>query len=170
MAKISFSPKFIKEVIMLFRERPIKDIIFGKAVTLSVQEKKVLEWIKKNPDAFRAAGGRMGHFKKIDPVHKGNGSVYLSPNTLGDAEKESLIIFDEDVAITQGPDLWVCLSTHEDVKKDGLGDYIQLVLIKGNKGGQTYILEKPLAELTRFKSVVIWCKQFEVLFSFAPLS
>lgn len=170
MARFSLSPKFIKEIIVLFRERPLKDIIFGKRVTFSKKERELLRWIRENPAAFAAAGGRTGSFKKSDPIHKGYGTVYLLPNKLGDEKNESVILFDEDAKITQGPDLWVYLSPNENVKKEGLGEHMRLVLLKGNKGGQTYAVTKPIAELARYKSVVIWCKQFAVLFSWAPLS
>lgn len=170
MAHLSLSPKFIKEVFMLFRERPLKDIIFGKLAALSQAEQNLLTWIHENPDAFRAVGGRKGSFQKSDPIHKGSGMVYLLPDKLGDETKGSVILFDEDAKITQGPDLWVYLSSNENVKKEGLGDHLRLALMKGNKGGQSYAVAVPIAELARYKSVVIWCKQFAVLFSWAPLS
>lgn len=170
MAHLSLSPKFIKEVIMLFRERSLKDIIFGKLAALSEEERKLLMWIHENPDAFYAIGGRKGSFQKSDPIHKGCGTAYLLPNKLGDETKESVILFDEDTKITQGPDLWAYLSSNENVKKEGLGDHLRLALMKGNKGGQSYAVAEPIAKLARYKSIVIWCKQFAVLFSWAPLS
>lgn len=170
MARLSLSPTFIKEVILLFRERSFKDILFGKRVTHSQAEYKLLTWIRKNEIAFRAKGGRKGKLQNVDLIHKGYGTVYVLPNTLGDATKESVILFDEGTKITQGPDLWVYLSSNTNVKKDGLGDHLQLVLLQGNRGGQTYVVKKPIAELSRYTSVVIWCKQFAVLFAWAPLS
>lgn len=170
MAKFFLSPKFFKEVFLLFRERPLKEIIFGKHVALSAEELRIEQWIKKNPAMFRRSGGRIGNFVKIDPIHKGIGTVYLLPNRLGDEKTESLILFAGDTHITQGPDLWVYLSSYADVKKNGLGEYASLVLIKGNKGGQTYVVAEPIYQLEKYKSVVIWCKQFSVLFTFAPLS
>jgi hypothetical protein len=169
MAKISLSPKFFKEVVMLFRERPLKEILLGKNVTFSTKEEELSGWIKSNPKAFKVIGGRSGQFVKVDPIHKGTGTVYLLPNKLGNEQLESLILFDFDTKITQGPDLWVYLSSNADVKKDGLGESMQLVLVKGNKGGQTYLVRKPINDLARYKSVVIWCKQFSVLFTFASL-
>lgn len=155
---------------MLFRERSLKEILFGKHVALSREEQNVLQWIRGNPGAFKAAGGRTGQFVKVDLVHKGIGTVYMLPNRLGDEKRESVVLFDEDTKIIPGPDLWLYLSSNENVKKDGLGEYLQLVLIKGNKGGQAYMIKKPMSELGIYKSVVIWCKQFSVLFTFAPLA
>ncbi|MBI4095080.1 MAG: DM13 domain-containing protein [Candidatus Liptonbacteria bacterium] len=170
MARFSLSPKFIKEVIMLFRERSLHDIIFGKRVTFAEKEEKILKWIHGNQAQFKAAGGRTGHFVRIGPIHNGVGTVYVLPNKLGDERNESLVLFGDDTRITQGPDLWIYLSPNQNIKKEGLGDVLRLELIKGNKGGQTYVVKKPIAALGNYKSVVIWCKQFSTLFSFAPLS
>ena len=154
---------------MLFRERSLKEIFFGKKVGFTAQEEKTLRWVKENGTEFKKSGGRQGIFVKIDPIHKGVGSVYLLPNKLGNDKTGSLILFDEDIKITPGPDLWIYLSTSEDVKRNGLGKNLQLILLKGTKGGQTYVVNKPIAELQKYKSVVVWCKQFEVLFTYAVL-
>ncbi|GEM_PF-2165758 len=169
MAKISLSPKFIKETLMLFRERSLKEIFFGKKVEFTVQEERIARLLKENSEEFRKSGGRQGTLVKIDPIHKGVGTVYLLPNQLGNHKTESLLLFDKDIKITAGPDLWIYLSTNEDVKKNGLGEYLQLMLLKGTKGGQSYTVSKTLTELEKFKSVVVWCKQFEVLFTYAIL-
>lgn len=169
MPRISLSLKFIKEIIQLFREKSLKELIFGKKVFFSAREAGLTEWIKQRASEFKEQGGRQGTFVKIDPIHKGIGTVYLLPNRLGDETRESMLIFGDDVKITQGPDLWVYLSANGNIKKEGLGEFIDLGLMKGNKGGQTYMIPSPIADLARYRSTVIWCKQFSVLFSFATL-
>ena len=52
MAHISFSKTFFKEVIQIFRERSLKEIIFGKHVKLSDEEREILSWIKGNKERF----------------------------------------------------------------------------------------------------------------------
>lgn len=170
MAKISLSPKFIKEVIMLFREKSLKEMLFGKRVILAETERQALEWIDKHPDQFKEMGGRRGLFVKIDPIHKGIGVVCLLPNIIENKHAQTILVFSEDTKITNGPDLWVYLSKNIDIKKDGIGEYLDIGLIKGNKGGQSYMIEKNIAMLGEYKSAVIWCKQFSVLFTFAVLS
>ncbi len=133
------------------------------------EEETILRWLKENSKEFRKSGGRQGTLVRIDPIHKGVGTVYFLPNKLGDDKTESLILFDRDTKITPGPDLWVYLSTSENVKRSGLGEYLQLILLKGTKGGQAYMVNKPITELQKYKSVVVWCKQFEVLFTYAEL-
>ncbi len=169
MAKISFSFNFLKESIWVLWERGLKETLFGKYVGLGEQERKLLLWIKANPEAFHAQGGRSGVFVKRDLVHKGKGRVYLFPNTLGDAAHESIVLFDEDVVITPGPDLYLYLSTEPTIDHE-LGEYKDLGLLQGTKGGQAYLVKSSIAELKKFKSAVIWCKQFSVLFTYATLS
>ena len=39
---------YIKEVILLFKEKSLKEILFGKKVQHTRDEKELLMWIKKN--------------------------------------------------------------------------------------------------------------------------
>ncbi len=170
MVRVSLSLKFIKETIQLFREKSVKELILGKKVNFSAREAELTAWIKQHPDEFKRIGGRNGTFTKIDPIHKGAGTVYLLPNRLDNNAHESVLIFDDSTKITPGPDLWVYLSTNANVKEEGLGEFASLGLIKGNKGGQTYVIPSSITDLERYRSVVIWCKQFAVLFSYATFS
>lgn len=145
-------------------------MFFGKRVILAETEKQALEWIHKHPDQFKEVGGRSGSFVKIDPIHKGLGTAYLLPNPIENGHNQTLLIFSEDTKITNGPDLWIYLSKNIDIKKEGVGEYLDIGLIKGNKGGQLYVIEKNMAALREYRSAVIWCKQFSVLFTFAALS
>ena len=155
---------------MLFWKKSLKEMLFGRRVILAETEKQALEWVHKHPDQFKEMGGRQGSFVKIDPIHKGLGAVYLLPNIIENKNTQTLLIFSEDTKITNGPDLWVYLSKNIDIKKEGLGEYLDLGLIKGNKGGQLYIIEKDITALREYRSAIIWCKQFSVLFTFAALS
>lgn len=166
MAKFSLSPTFIKEVFQLFRQKSLKEIFFGKKVELNKKERDLLTWIKSNPDEFKKLGGRKGTFIKIGIAHKGQGVVYLLPNKLGNMKAESVLLFDVDVKIQPGPDLYVYLSTK---KGKELGEILDLGLLRGTKGGQSYIINKSITQLQRYQSVAIYCKKFEVMFTFALL-
>ena len=48
-------------------------------------------------------------------------------------------------------------------------EYVALGRLKGNVGHQNYDIPAEV-DLADFGSVVIWCEQFRVLFSAAPLS
>jgi hypothetical protein len=77
----------------------------------------------------------------------------------------------EDLRTDNGPDLKVYLSTNE---ADGPGgafddDFVDLGRLQGNIGSQNY--EIPAGtDLSRFRSVVIWCDRFNSPFGAAPLT
>jgi hypothetical protein len=70
----------------------------------------------------------------------------------------------ENLKTTNGPDLYVYLSTGMDVS-----DIVSLGKLKGNIGNQNY--EIPAGtDLVKYKTVLIWCKAFSTLFGSAKLS
>jgi len=77
----------------------------------------------------------------------------------------------ENLATSNGPDLRVYLSTTP-ASSDWHGydrDYVDLGALKGNLGNQNYALPDGV-DLSRYRSAVIWCRQFSVGFAVAPLS
>ena len=107
-----------------------------------------------------------GRFADADAVHRGSGRALLY--RLGDGRH--LLRF-EDFRTTNGPDLVVYLATHpaptsaDDVTDSG---YISLGKLKGNVGSQNYVVPANI-DVSAYKSAVIWCELFGVLFSPAPL-
>jgi hypothetical protein len=70
----------------------------------------------------------------------------------------------ENLKTTNGPDLYVYLSTGKDVS-----DIVSLGKLKGNIGNQNY--EIPTGtDLAKYNTVLIWCKAFSTLFGSAKLS
>jgi hypothetical protein len=70
----------------------------------------------------------------------------------------------ENLKATNGPDLYVYLST--DVNTS---DIVNLGRLKGNIGNQNY--EIPTGtDLSKYDTVLIWCKAFSTLFGSARLS
>lgn len=107
-----------------------------------------------------------GRFRDTDAVHKGKGTAAIYAGTDG-RRIVRLTAFE----VTNGPDLEVWLSAHPDIKQSADvtgGPYLSLGRLKGNIGDQTYDIPAD-TDLAKFKSVVIWCEQFGVLFSAAPL-
>ena len=77
----------------------------------------------------------------------------------------------ENLATSNGPDLHVYLSTTP-ASADWHGydrDYVDLGALKGNLGNQNYALPDSV-DLARYRSAVIWCRQFKVGFAVATLS
>lgn len=105
---------------------------------------------------------KSGTFNEIDFIHKGKGRASLYKVS---ADKKLLRF--EDFEVTNGPDLYVYLTRTENPKEDIAKDeFINLGKLKGTVGNQNYEINN-LSE--DYKTVVIWCKQFSVLFSFAVL-
>jgi Electron transfer DM13 len=71
----------------------------------------------------------------------------------------------EDLSTSNGPDVHVYLSPGADGYADGA---INIATLKGNKGNQNYEIPGDV-DLSKFRSVVIWCKRFSVAFGQAPL-
>jgi len=70
----------------------------------------------------------------------------------------------ENLKATNGPDLYVYLSTDK-----GVSDFVNLGRLKGNIGNQNY--EIPAGtDLAKYDTVLIWCKAFSTLFGSAKLS
>ena len=70
----------------------------------------------------------------------------------------------ENLKTTNGPDLYVYLSTGNDAS-----DIVNLGRLKGNIGNQNY--EIPIGtDLSKYNTVLIWCKSFSTLFGSAQLT
>ena len=109
---------------------------------------------------------RTGAFRDGDSFHKGSGQVAI--HRLGDG---SAVLRMEDFKGTNGPDLHVYLASHPNPqeKSDVVdGGFVNLGRLKGNIGSQNYPIAKDV-DISKQKSVVIWCKAFSVIFSVASL-
>lgn len=77
--------------------------------------------------------------------------------------------FDSTFSTADGPDVFVVLSRSGKVSnKLEEGDYRTIEKIKSFSGAQRYELPGDI-NLDEFESVVIWCRQFNVNFGYAPL-
>ncbi|MQS17167.1 DM13 domain-containing protein [Streptomyces kaniharaensis] len=73
---------------------------------------------------------------------------------------------------SEGPDVRVYLSASSaaESRADTLGDGpVELDRLKGNRGNQNYTVPAG-TDLSRIRSVVIWCKRFSVTFGAADLA
>jgi hypothetical protein len=103
---------------------------------------------------------RTGTFLGADEFHFGEGTARLIETAPG-----RFTVRLEDFAVRNGPDLFVHLSPVPDGYGEGA---IELGRLKADRGNQNY--EIPAGtDLSVFGSVVIWCKQFSVLFATATL-
>ena len=108
-----------------------------------------------------------GNFSDADGSHKGSGDAAILTSEAG-----TQLLRITDFTVTNGPDLEVWLvadpapTSSADVKAS---TWVSLGRLKGNIGDQTYMIPEDV-DPTAYGSVVIWCEQFGVLFSPAPLT
>lgn len=103
---------------------------------------------------------RSGTFTGADDFHFGQGRATLIETAPG---RHTLRF--EDFSVRNGPDLFVYLSPDAAGSVDGA---IELGRLRATDGS----FNTPIpdgADVTSARSVVIWCKQFAVLFAVAPL-
>lgn len=107
-----------------------------------------------------------GAFQSV--AHEGSGEVLVYEAW---PEKGKALVRFENLDVLNGPDLRVLLSPHDSVQSaSDLGEYVELGKLKGNKGDQNYEFDLgELVDTSNYKSVVIYCKPFKVVFASAPL-
>lgn len=95
----------------------------------------------------------------------------LSQATTFRLEDGSHVLRLEDFASTNGPDLFVYLTTADaDATDDELGaEFVDLGVLTGNIGNQNYVIPADV-DLDRFDTVVIWCRRFTTAFGAADLT
>ena len=114
-----------------------------------------------------AAAGKFVHANPSDPVHWGRGSVTI----FEDAGSGWLLHLEQDFEVGPGPRFHVYLVANENVQDNAdfkNSEMVDLGRLKAFKGGQSYAIASDI-DLARYKSVVIWCKEFGVLVSPATL-
>lgn len=116
------------------------------------------------PGAASAKVVARGTFAGADAIHKGEGTATVY--RVG----EDLILRFDTFKSTNGPDLHVLLAKHAAPKSsaDVKQGYIEVAKLKGNVGSQNYTLPRGVT-LADYRTVVIYCKPFHVVFSTAPL-
>jgi hypothetical protein len=77
--------------------------------------------------------------------------------------------FDSSFKSDSGPDLFVLLHRQDSPKNYAKANYLSLGRLKKVAGQQMYAIPTGV-DVAKFKSVVIWCRQFNATFGFAPLS
>jgi hypothetical protein len=105
-----------------------------------------------------------GEFGEIDAIHKGQGQAQLYQ--LPDGRR---VLRFQHFEVQNGPDLYVYLSGHPaprsstELHESGA---FQVGRLKGNIGDQNYELPDDL-DLSQYRSAVIYCRRFSVVFSTA---
>ena len=93
-----------------------------------------------------------------DGIHDAEGNAFVL--SLDDGTR---FLRFEDFKATNGPDLYVYLSTDEQAS-----DFVNLGRLKANMGNQNYEIPSEV-DLSKHSNVLIWCQAFSVLFGSAEL-
>jgi electron transfer DM13 len=113
------------------------------------------------PTSRAAAAERSGQFHGADDFHFGRGNARLIETMPG-----AFTVRLENFEVRNGPDLYIYLSPSANGYAAGA---IELGKLKADRGNQNYAVRAGTS-VSAVRSVVIWCKQFGVLFATAPLS
>jgi len=103
----------------------------------------------------------VGQLQRVDDLHRGTGPV-----SLVELDGKTYLRFD-NVAIQNGPDLHVYLARGIGGAYDG-GRDLYLGALKATNGSFNYELPAGTS-VADYKSVVVWCRAFTVLFTWADL-
>jgi hypothetical protein len=93
-----------------------------------------------------------------DGIHDAQGIAKVIP-----IEGGSNVLRLEDLVVTNGPDLYVYLSTDKSAS-----DFVDVGRLKANIGNQNYPIPAG-TDMTKYDTVLIWCRAFSVLFGSADL-
>jgi hypothetical protein len=144
----TITPEFVIE------EDPIEDVIEATATA---------EPVAQAPANSPLVIGQ-GQFVDGDTFHKGSGTA-----TLFQGPDSTYLLRLDDLVVTNGPDLHVLLSTNPTpTDHANLGTYLDLGSLKGNIGDQNYTLPTGI-DGTQYKSVIIYCLPFQIIFATATL-
>jgi predicted RND superfamily exporter protein len=94
-----------------------------------------------------------------DGIHNAEGTAKVIPLQ----QDDTYVLRLENLKVTNGPDLYVYLSTDKSAS-----DFINLGKLKANNGNQNYNIPTG-TDLTKYDTVLIWCKAFSVLFGSVEL-
>ncbi|MEO0376376.1 MAG: DM13 domain-containing protein [Cyanobacteria bacterium P01_A01_bin.17] len=101
-----------------------------------------------------------GTFVGVD--HPAEGKAHIVTN-----EGKNYLVFDDAFQSHEGPDLFVLLHRSEVPESYAETDYVNLGVLQKVNGMQVYEIPADV-DLSTFKSAVVWCREFNVTFGYAP--
>ncbi|HEY5714520.1 MAG TPA: DM13 domain-containing protein [Candidatus Gracilibacteria bacterium] len=155
----------ILEAMNLLAQNPEEKTVYILEVSEAQEEsKKMGDMVAQMPEE-KVLG--TGEFTKVDFLHKASGSVKAID--MGD---EVVLEFSEDFVTTNGPDLFVYLSSEQEYGGAVFGadtdKAVRLGVLSNKEGKQYYTVSKETWGKYNH-SVFIWCRAFFVHFSHAIL-
>jgi hypothetical protein len=164
--QVSFAASSDPQIFMNMTEE--QRVQAAKNMTQEEKQKVMNEFSKQNSTVDENMSATMTNNTKSlmgNFVDAGDGSHIVSGvvKVINLADGKTFLRL-ENLKATNGPDLYVYLSTGKDIS-----DIVNLGSLKGNIGNQNY--EIPAGtDLSKYHTVLIWCKAFSTLFGSAKLS
>jgi hypothetical protein len=121
-----------------------------------------MEKVPDDSNRTPVATGKFTHANPSDPIHWGKGGVSVYPD---------LVHLEPDFEVGPGPKFHVYLVPEASITPSTAVEktmFVDLGRLKAFKGSQNYAIP-PGVNLKNYPHVVIWCEQFGVLISPAPL-
>ena len=137
-----------------FTESEVDEAIPTGTIISTMEETMMKETMMKETIHYNGVFVGVG-----DGIHDAQGEAYTIP-----LENGSNVLRLENFRSTNGPDLYVYLSTDKNAS-----EFINLGELKANSGNQNYQIPDDV-DLEKYNQVLIWCKAFGVLFGNAELS
>ena len=104
-----------------------------------------------------------GVFRDGDPGHNGSGIAKIIRTADG-----ALVLRFEDFSVTNGPDVFVILSVDPDGDRSSAGAGTNLGSLRATDGNINYPIP-PGTDVAPFRSVIVYCRQFNVVMARATL-
>ena len=130
------------------------------APTAPASEPTVLAPEPTQPPADASGVLLQGEWRDGEPGHNGEGIAKILRT-----EDGRLVLRVEEFSVTNGPDLFVVLSPDAGGYADGS---LNLGGLKATDGNFNYDIPEG-ADLSQYKSVVVWCRSFDITFAVATL-
>jgi hypothetical protein len=149
---------------MLFKLKPMKlnYLVLSIAAVLSVSSFSGLPTTSP-VQAAQVATVKSGNFIAAEHPTEGTARIITENG-------RRYLEFDQAFMSDMGPDLYVILHRAASLPKGGLKeqDYISLGRLQKLNGPQRYTIPQDIS-LADYRSVAIWCRQFNATFGYAPL-
>jgi hypothetical protein len=100
----------------------------------------------------------LGSAQFVEVAHAGDGTA-----TFVTRDDGTTLVTLTGFSTDPGPDLFVYLTTQDPAVDGQIGDYVDLGRLKGNKGDQQYVIPAG-TDLSTYRTVVVWCRAFDVAF------
>ena len=125
------------------------------------ETQQTAQTVAQTPDA--ASVKASGTFIDAEHPTKGTASIITENG-------KKYIQFDNQFKSDSGPDIFVILHKDDELPITGIkeADYVSIAPLKKTSGTQKYEIPENV-DLANFKSVAIWCRQFNATFGYAVL-